>query len=63
MTSLPLVEWVSELVAQSAFSRVNGVATDFRTLADDATKQWTGQFNPRSLRAEDYVALYQRALA
>jgi alcohol dehydrogenase len=58
-----LIAWVEQLVGQASFARVNGAATDFRALADDATKQWTGQINPRPLRAEEYDALYQRALA
>jgi hypothetical protein len=26
-------------------------------------RQWTGQFNPRALNPDDFVALYERALA
>ncbi|MDO8543400.1 MAG: iron-containing alcohol dehydrogenase [Opitutaceae bacterium] len=62
ITSLPLIEWVVELVAQSALPRVNGGVSDLAALAADATKQWTGQFNPRPLQADDYIALYRRAL-
>ena len=29
--------------------------------ADDATRQWTGKFNPRPLQAGDFVSLYRRA--
>jgi alcohol dehydrogenase len=62
ITSLPLIEWVSELVARSSFPGINGAAHDLDRLAQDATQQWTGQFNPRPLRLPDYVALYHRAL-
>ena len=31
-------------------------------LADEATQQWTGQFNPRPLQVQDFVDLYECAL-
>lgn len=33
------------------------------SLATDATAQWTGSFNPRSLTVDDFRELYQRTLA
>jgi alcohol dehydrogenase len=30
-------------------------------MAQDATKQWTGTFNPRELDAGDFLELYRRA--
>jgi hypothetical protein len=36
---------------------------DFPLLADDATRQWTGKFNPRALQAPDFVSLYERAFS
>ncbi|MEO5958178.1 MAG: alcohol dehydrogenase, partial [Opitutaceae bacterium] len=56
-------DWVTKLVTQSAIPpvAVNGAAPDFAALAEDATKQWTGQFNPRPLQSADYVALYRSA--
>ena len=63
ISTLPLIDWVTSIVAQSAIPGVNGAANDdFSAMATDAAKQWTGQFNPRPLRAEDYIALYQSAL-
>ncbi|HUR58365.1 MAG TPA: iron-containing alcohol dehydrogenase [Opitutaceae bacterium] len=62
VSTLRLVDWVTELVAQSAFPGVNGSAMNVPALAADAAKQWTGQFNPRSLQIEDYVSLYRSAL-
>jgi alcohol dehydrogenase len=62
VTALPVIDWVAQLVAQSRVPAINGGVTDFSALAADATKQWTGQFNPRPLQPEDYVALYRRAL-
>ena len=58
-----LVDWVSGLVTRAAFPKINLADNDFVALAQDATKQWTGQFNPRALQVDDYVALYRRALA
>jgi alcohol dehydrogenase len=63
VSTLPLTEWVADLVAQSSFPGINGGATDLPGLARDATRQWTGQFNPRALQLDDYIALYRRALA
>jgi alcohol dehydrogenase len=59
---LSLIDWVAELVKRSAVPKINGSVPDFATLAEDAAKQWTGQFNPRPLQPADYVALYQSAL-
>ena len=58
----PLIEWVSHVVAKSSISGINGAAHDLTALARDAAKQWTGQFNPRPLQHDDYVALYRSAL-
>jgi len=33
----------------------------FSDLAEDATRQWTGQFNPRSMKTEDFAVLYESA--
>ena len=62
VVSLPLIEWVSQVVAKSSISGINGAAHDLTTLARDAARQWTGQFNPRPLQHDDYVALYRSAL-
>jgi alcohol dehydrogenase len=62
VTTLPLIEWVSDIVAQSSIPAINGGVHDFATLAREAAKQWTGQFNPRPLQQDDYVALYRCAL-
>jgi alcohol dehydrogenase len=61
-SKLPLIEWVSELVERSAIPAIEFREADFQELAEEAVKQWTGQFNPRPLQAKDYVALYRRAL-
>ena len=35
---------------------------DVPQLAEDAAKQWTAQFNPRSLEVDDFVGLYRSVL-
>jgi alcohol dehydrogenase len=62
ITSLPLIEWVTDIVTRASIPGINGAANDFAALATDAAKQWTGQFNPRPLQQDDYIALYRRAL-
>ncbi len=57
----PLVEWVEAIVRRSALPALDSRSMDFASLADDATRQWTGKFNPRPLQAADFAALYQRA--
>jgi len=37
-------------------------ATDLEEMAADAVKQWTGTFNPRTMTAESFLHLYQRAV-
>jgi alcohol dehydrogenase len=62
-STLPLIEWVADLVARSALPRLNGFAVaDIDQLAQDAARQWTGQFNPRSLQPDDFATLYRSAL-
>lgn len=63
VSTLPLIDWVAEVVQRSAIPGINGAANDdLATLARDAARQWTGQFNPRPLQADDYIALYRNAL-
>ena len=62
VTSAPLIVWVAQVIARASVRGLNGTATDLVTLARDAAKQWTGQFNPRPLQHDDYVALYRSAL-
>jgi alcohol dehydrogenase len=62
-TTLPLIDWVTDIVARSALPPLDAATMDFAVLADDATRQWTGKFNPRALHAADFVSLYQRAFS
>ncbi len=62
VSSLPVIDWVGDLVRRCGFLAIAVAESDFPGLAEDAGRQWTGQFNPRALQRDDYVALYQRAL-
>ena len=62
-TTLPLIDWVTAMVAQSSLPPLDSGPMDFALLADDATRQWTGKFNPRALQAPDFVSLYERAFS
>lgn len=55
----PLADWVDELVAAAQIPRVAVPASAWATLAEDAARQWTGNFNPRPLQPADSVALYR----
>ena len=57
--------WVEHLLAVADLSPLEecGVNADvFPELAEDATRQWTGQFNPRSMKRQDFEILYECAL-
>ena len=60
-TTLPLIDWFTDIVARSTLPPLDATQMDFTLLADDATRQWTGKFNPRALQAADFVSLYRRA--
>ena len=62
VSTAPLIEWVSAVVRRAGIPGLNGTVTDLATLARDAARQWTGQFNPRPLQHDDYVTLYRGAL-
>ncbi|MEE3179706.1 MAG: hypothetical protein VX317_08485, partial [Verrucomicrobiota bacterium] len=62
---VPVTEWVEGLLGLTALPSLGEVGVDprvFPELAEDATRQWTGQFNPRTMTAEGFVLLYQRAM-
>ena len=62
---MPVTEWVERLLGLAALPPLEtaGVAlAELPELAEDATRQWTGQFNPRKMTAEGFVLLYQGAL-
>ena len=57
-----LISWVENLRELAELPPVHaepGMIPDF---AFQASKQWTGQFNPRPFSEQDYVEIYQQAL-
>lgn len=56
----PLIDWVTALLGRAELPAMPD-NPDIPTLARDAAKQWTAQFNPRPLQADDFIALYQDA--
>lgn len=57
-----LVEWVESLRALAELEPLAVVDGMFSQLAEEASKQWTGQFNPRPLTKDDFESLYRLAL-
>lgn len=63
---LPVIDWVEKLLGLAGLPGIEeaGVeSTAIPQLAADASLQWTGQFNPRPVREEDFRALYEGAFA
>lgn len=63
--NLPVTDWVERLLELARLAPLEdcGVTPDsIPDLASAATKQWTGQFNPRTMREEGFVLLYQSAM-
>jgi len=60
VTDLSLQAWIEALLQRCHFPALDPAA-DFALLAEDATRQWTGKFNPRPLQREDFISLYRRA--
>jgi len=64
-SSEQLATFISGLVEQAGLSgnlQTLGVEQDrLAVLAEDAAKQWTKQFNPRTVETEDLLLLYQQA--
>jgi len=59
-TDRSLHAWVEALLQRCHVPALDPAA-DFALLAEDATRQWTGKFNPRPLQREDFISLYRRA--
>jgi len=64
-SSEQLATFISGLVQKAGLSgnlQTLGVEQDcLAALAEDAAKQWTKQFNPRTVETEDLLLLYQQA--
>lgn len=57
-----LTELLTSAQMPTRISHYGVMETDLLTLAEMAMKQWTAQFNPRSLSLDDFVQLYRAAL-
>ena len=61
-----LVQWLRSIVARSGLAvtlrELHVESERLDELAERATAQWTGQFNPRPLTQDDYRQLYQAAM-
>jgi len=60
----PLIDWVERMIGLAGLPGLAecGVPREaVGELAEDATGQWTGRFNPRPLAKEDFIRLYEEA--
>ena len=57
-----LIAWVESLRGHAGLEPVTVSESDIPQLAQEASKQWTGQFNPRPLEVEDFEKVYREAL-
>lgn len=57
-----LIEWVENLRELAELNPVDVPFDEIPQLAEEAAKQWTGQFNPRALEVGDFEAIYRDAL-
>lgn len=53
-----LIEWVESLRDLAQLAPVRIPATLVPQLAEEAAKQWTGQFNPREMTVADFAEIY-----
>lgn len=61
----PVEEWIEGLIAAAGLERpsARGVAGgDIASMAEEATRQWTANFNPVPLQKADFVELYNQVL-
>ena len=59
----PLINWLEETIAQAELPLPAIDPASIPTLADDASHQWTGGFNPIPLDAAAFASLYQSAFS
>ena len=61
-----LIEHIERLLNHAGFPRSLaecGVTAELiPTMAQEAARQWTASFNPRTVTAEDFAALYEAAM-
>lgn len=63
--ALKLADWLAEILGRAGLavwlSQLNVPKSALPTLAGEAARQWTAQFNPRPVTAADFAALYALA--
>jgi alcohol dehydrogenase len=59
----PLIEWLEKTIARASLPTPIIDPTSIPALAADASRQWTGRFNPVPLDVDSFAALYQKAVA
>lgn len=55
-------EMLGEAGLRARLSAFGATRESIPTLAEEAAKQWTAQFNPRTITAADFAALYEEVL-
>jgi len=58
---VPLIDWLEKTISRADLPESTIDPTSIPDLAQDATRQWTGHFNPIPLDAATYTTLYQNA--
>jgi alcohol dehydrogenase len=58
----PLIDWLEKTIALAHLPKPEIPATAIPNLAEAATHQWTGRFNPIPLDATTFATLYHAAL-
>ena len=62
---LDMADWVDHLVTKAGLADLVsfGIKEDnLAELAQDASQQWTGKFNPITVAQDDFISLYANAL-
>jgi alcohol dehydrogenase class IV len=59
----PLIEWLEKTIKLANLTKPEIPIAAIPKLAEAATHQWTGRFNPVPLDHASFTTLYQKALA
>jgi alcohol dehydrogenase len=62
LLDVPLTRWLEETIAMAGLADPDIPAAAIPGLAAAATEQWTGRFNPVTLDADGFAAIYQNAI-
>jgi alcohol dehydrogenase len=60
---IPLVSWLEETIALAGLAPLDLDSADIPALAEAASHQWTGLFNPAPLDREILISLYKKAIS